>query len=82
MKLRFPQGDITIGNDSEPAKKILAGFDYEFSDGKITIKPDKNKYDISDFEQKVKDNQETKEQIHDFIKELIKVYKKVKYNIE
>ena len=82
MKLRFKEADVTIGNDSETAKKILQGFDYEFNDGKIVIKPDKKHYDIEGFEKKLKEKKVTKEETEEFLQEVVKIYKKIKYNIE
>ena len=81
MKLKFNQGDITIDNNSEEAQKILRGYDFEFKDNKLVIKPNKIHYDIADFEEKVKLDKHTKKDVDEFLKQLIKIYKKINYNM-
>ena len=81
MKLYINGTQVNISDDSNEARKISQGYDYSFDGKKIVIGSTKKYYDVAEFEGKVKKNEETKEDIHEFLKGLIKIYKQVKYNI-
>lgn len=82
MKLRFKKLHVTISDDSPEAKKILQGYDYSFNGERVVVHPEKIHYDIDAFSSKVIRSKETKEDIHEFMVELISIYKKIKYNID
>lgn len=83
MKLKmYDEAYLSISDDSENARKVMQGFGYKMENGKLVVGPQKIYYDITAFENKINGGNVTKKETDEFLKELIKVYKKVKYNID
>ncbi|MDD5178320.1 MAG: hypothetical protein PHT54_03525 [Candidatus Nanoarchaeia archaeon] len=82
MELKSSDISITINNNDDKAKKIMTGYSWEFENGKINILNKKSNYDISNFESKLNSGTQTNSDITDFLKEVIKIYKEIKWNIK
>ncbi len=79
MKLSIPnEGHISIDDTDKRAVKIKQGYSYSVKDGELIIGK-KTEYDLTNFETKIKTGIATNTDINNFIKELIKIYKEIKF---
>jgi len=78
MKIEFEGGTITIDDTDARAIKIKQGYSYSVKDGKL-ITGKKTEYDLTNFETKMATGIATSTDINNFIKELISIYKQIKF---
>lgn len=70
---------MVIADDNPKALKIRQGYEFDYTAGELLVGNLKTGYNVEDFEQKLNNGIVTPLDINDFLKEVVKLYKKLNW---